>query len=114
MGRGRPVKSRIRQNMIDVLFFLKKATGYDIYKHYIKIFGRVTLRSMYYHLKKGTALKEFTINEIKQEKGEFSWGNTTEKIYYELGEKANPRLSDEIKEYFNSNADKNSNAGNLK
>jgi hypothetical protein len=100
MVRGRPIKSRIRQNMIEILFFLKKATGYDIYKHYIKIFGKVTLRSMYYHLKKGTALNEFLIENIVEEKGEYSWGNVTEKIYYTLGQKAETKIPNEVKEYF--------------
>ena len=100
MVRGRPIKSRIRQNMIEILFFLKKATGYDIYKHYIRIFGKVTLRSMYYHLKKGKYLNEFVIERITQEKGEFSWGNTTEKIYYELGAKAEPKIPNEVRDYF--------------
>jgi hypothetical protein len=100
MVRGRPIKSRIRQNMIEILFYLKKATGYDIYKHYIRIFGKVTLRSMYYHLKIGTGLNEFKIEKIVEEKGDFSWGNTTEKIYYELGSKSEPKLPNDVKEYF--------------
>ncbi|MFA6088312.1 MAG: hypothetical protein WC755_00480 [Candidatus Woesearchaeota archaeon] len=100
---GRPVKSKIRQNMIEILFYLKRATGYDIYRHYIKIFGKVTNRSMYYHLKKGTALNEFAVFEIKQEKGDYSWGQTTEKIYYELGEKAEPKLPKEVSDYFSKN-----------
>lgn len=100
MPRGRPIKSRIRQNMIEILFFLKKGTGYDIYKHYVKIFGKVTLRSMYYHLKKGTALGEFKILEIKEESGDYSWGQTTEKIYYELSDKAEVKMPDDVKNYF--------------
>jgi len=48
--RGRPVKSEIRQNIVEILFYLKRAYGYDIYKVYIKIFPKVTLRSIYYHL----------------------------------------------------------------
>jgi len=89
--KGRPPNSQIRQNMIEILYHLKSAYGYQISKEYHKIFGSATRRVIYYHLKKGLSLEEFEIDRIEQEKGEFSWGNMAEKIYYKLGKRAEPR-----------------------
>ena len=47
MPRGRPIKSAIRQNVVEILYFLKKGYGYDIYKAYRDIFPAVTMRSIY-------------------------------------------------------------------
>jgi len=38
-----------------------------------KYFQSALLRSIYYNLKKGAALGEFEVVEIKTEKGDFSW-----------------------------------------
>lgn len=100
MPRGRPIKSEIRQNIIEILFFMKKGYGYEIYKVYIAIFPKVTMRSIYYHLKKGTDLKEFKVEKIEKEKGDYSWGAEAEKIYYALDDKAKPVSNDKVKEYF--------------
>lgn len=89
--RGRPINSIIRQNMVEILFILGNAYGYDIYKNYIEKFPKVTLRSIYYHLKKGLDTAEFEIERIEKEKGEYSWGETAEKIYYRLGKNASPK-----------------------
>ena len=97
--RGRPVNSVIRQNMTEILFYLGKAYGYDLYKHYIEIFPKVTLRSIYYHLRKGTELGEFEIEKIEKEKGEYSWGEMAEKIYYKLGKSASPKGDPKVKQY---------------
>ena len=99
--RGRPVKSQIRQNMVEILFYMKKAYGYEIYKAYVKIFPRITLRSIYYHLRKGIVIEEFKILNIEKEKGDYSWGTEAEKIYYGLGPGAKPSGNDRVKEYFN-------------
>ncbi|MCX8147137.1 MAG: hypothetical protein N3D84_01580, partial [Candidatus Woesearchaeota archaeon] len=53
MPRGRPAKSQIRQNIIELLYFLGQSSGYDVYKLYIQIYPKVTMRSIYYHLKSG-------------------------------------------------------------
>ncbi len=98
MTRGRPVKSQIRQNIIELLFFLKEGYGYDIYRHYKEIFPPVSMRVIYYHLKKGTDLGEFKINKIIKENGNFSWGNEAEKIYYSLGQEAHPVGNERVKE----------------
>jgi len=64
MAKGRPVKSEIRQSVVEILYYMKQGYGYEIYKAYIAIFPKVTMRSIYYHLKKGTALHEKKKKEI--------------------------------------------------
>jgi hypothetical protein len=98
MPRGRPVKSEIRQNVVDILHYMKKGYGYDIYRTYVKVFPRCTLEVIYYHLKKGVSLGEFTIQQVKQEQGNFSWGPMVEKTYYALGPNAKPRVNERIRE----------------
>jgi len=98
MVRGRPVKSQIRQNIIELLFFLKEGYGYDIYRHYMDIFPPVSMRVIYYHLRKGSDLGEFKVNKIVKENGNFSWGSVAEKIYYSLGKEASPVGNERVKE----------------
>ena len=100
--KGRPVASAIRQNIVEILYFMKEGYGYDIYKAYIAIFPKVTMRSIYYNLKKGLALGEFKVSQIKVEKGEYSWGSQVEKKYYSLSERAKPVSNDEVRKYFES------------
>jgi len=97
--KGRPIKSEIRQNIVEILYFLKEGYGYDIYKVYINVFPKATMRSIYYHLKKGVELGEFKVKQIKSEKGEYSWGGEAEKIYYILGPNAKPSMNKRVKEY---------------
>ena len=87
---GRPVGSEVRQNIVDILYYKGPSYAYEVYKIYIKIFPKVTMRNIYYHLKKGVALEEFKIEEIKKEKGNYSWGSIAEKIYYSLGKNSKP------------------------
>ncbi|MBT3408014.1 hypothetical protein HOK68_03555 [Candidatus Woesearchaeota archaeon] len=100
--RGRPKGSKIRQNVINILYFYSPLTGYDIFKKYIKIYGRVTSRSIYYHLKYGTNIGDFEINKIINEKGNFSWGESSQKIYYNLTGGAIADIDDNIKDYYNN------------
>ena len=100
MPKGRPVKSEIRQNMIELLFFTKEGYGYGIYKNYIAIFPKVTMRSIYYHLKKGVDLNEFKVSKIERVKGNYSWGPEAEKTYYSLGPNAKPTMNKQVKEFF--------------
>lgn len=100
MPKGRPVKSEIRQNIVEILYFMKEGYGYEIYKAYIVIFPKVTMRSIYYHLKKGVDLNEFKVSKIEKEKGNYSWGGEAEKIYYSLGDAAKPTVNEKAKEYF--------------
>lgn len=98
--RGRPIGSSIRQNIIELLYFKGKSYGYDLYKDYCALFPKVTLRVIYYHLKKGVALGEFKLKIIKLEKGNYSWGGEAEKKYYALGPSANPKIDAKVKAYF--------------
>ncbi|MEK6949485.1 MAG: hypothetical protein AABX34_04635 [Nanoarchaeota archaeon] len=106
MPKGRPVRSEIRQNIIEILFYTKEGYGYEIYKNYIAIFPKVTMRSIYYHLKKGVALNEFKVSKIEKEKGDYSWGGEAEKIYYSLGNNAKPLGNAKVKEYFDKKGKK--------
>jgi len=100
MARGRPTESKIRQNIVEILYFIKKGYGYDIYRAYRDIFPAVTMRSIYYHLKKGVATKEFKVESIKSEKGNYSWGPSAEKVYYSLGPNAKPMIDKKVEVYF--------------
>jgi hypothetical protein len=98
--RGRPTGSSIRQNMVEILYHRGKAYGYDLYRDYCALFPKVTLRVIYYHLKKGVALGEFVLETIRLEKGKYSWGDAAEKKYYKLGPAVNPRLDKRVRDYF--------------
>ena len=102
--RGRPIKSQIRQNIIELLFYMKKAYTNDVYKKYIAIFPKVTMRVIYYHMKKGVTLNEIKVAEIKKEKGNFSWGSEVEKTYYSLGPNSKPVGDLRVNEYFDKSA----------
>lgn len=97
MKKGRPPKSQIRQNIIEILYYLGKGYGYEISKIYNEVFPPVTQRSIYYHLKKGVLIKEINVHKIEQERGEFSWGTVVEKIYYSLGNAAQPKGEKRVK-----------------
>ena len=102
MPRGRPVKSQIRQNIIEILFYLKQGYGYNIAKVYEEIFPSVHMRSIYYHLRKGVTTGEIIVHEIKEEKGEFSWGQKVEKTYYAIGKEAQIKGNKDVAKYFTS------------
>jgi len=97
MPRGRPVKSQIRQRIVEILAVMKKGYGYQIFQVYEKIYPRITMRSIYYHLGKGLKTGEFEVEAVQMEKGDYSWGSEAEKIYYMLGAKAEPRGDERIK-----------------
>lgn len=97
--RGRPVKSQIRQNIVEILYYLGRGYGYQLAKIYNEIFPQVTQRSIYYHLRKGMQTKEIEIHRIEEEKGQFSWGSVVEKKYYALGDKAEPKGNEKIQEF---------------
>jgi len=97
MPRGRPVKSVVRQNIIEILYFLKGAYGYELYKIYREIFPKTTMRNVYYHLKKGVSLKEIEIQKIEKVQGNYSWGPEAEKVFYKLGPNANPKIDLRVK-----------------
>ncbi len=98
--RGRPTYSKVRQNMVEILMHMGSGYGYQIYKAYKDLFPAVTLRVIYYHLKKGKELGEFEVAEIKKTKGDYSWGGEAEKIFYKLGPKAKPSNDETVRAYF--------------
>ncbi len=87
---ARPTKSVIRQNIIEILHYLGEGYGYQIAKIYNEVFPPVTMRSVYYHLRKGVQTGELNVHKIGVEKGEFSWGDSVEKIYYTIGRYGDP------------------------
>ena len=102
-GQGRPLGSKVRQNIVEILYFYKQMHGYDIYKVYTDLYPPVTLRLIYYHLRKGLDTKEFRIQKISHKEGNYSWGNDTENIIYELGEQARPIIEPRIKMHWEKN-----------
>ena len=102
MKKGRPIGSKIRQNVVEILYYLGRGYGYHIAKIYNEVFPKVTQRSVYYHLKKGVLTGEIAVHKIEEEKGEFSWGQTVEKTYYMLGGKAQPRGLRRVQDFLKS------------
>lgn len=101
MGRrGRPTRSVIRQNVVELLHVMGEGYGYQIYKAYKDIFAPVTLRVIYYHLAKGKDLGEFEVAGVKKTQGEYSWGPEAERIFYKLGPNAKPQGLDEVRAFF--------------
>lgn len=103
MKKGRPIRSVIRQNIIEILYYLGKGYGYQISKIYNEVFPPVTQRSIYYHLRKGVMTREISVHSIKQEKGDFSWGSEVEKKFYSLGSLAMAKGSLRVKEFLGVN-----------
>ena len=99
MPRGRPVRSAIRQNLVELLYFLGKGHGYEIYKIYVHLFPKTTLRSIYYNLRKGVQTGEFRVLKVAHTKGDYSWGGSVEHIYYALGDQAQPMALERIEQY---------------
>ena len=107
-GPGRPLGSEIRQNIIELLAHLREAHGYAVYKSYVDIFPRVTMRSIYYHLVKGVETKEFAIAKVRREKGNYSWGPEATKTYYKLGPLASPKGLARVERHFKARKEKRS------
>lgn len=99
-ARGRPLGSEVRQNVIDVLSHMGKAYGYQIHKVYKDLFPPVTLRTIYYHLKKAKSLGLVKVEKIQTTEGNYSWGTTAEKTFYSLTTKAKARPRKEVEAYF--------------
>ena len=102
MVKGRPIKSQIRQNVVEILYYLGEGYGYQIAKMYNEVFPHATQRSIYYNLQKGLLTKEIEVHKIEEERGEFSWGTVVEKKYYMLGKNAEPKGEKRIKEYLDT------------
>ncbi len=100
MKQGRPFGSEIRQNIVELLHYMGEGYAYKIYKAYISIFPKISMRSVYYHLKKGSDIGEFEIKSIRSEQGDYSWGDRAERIIYKLGPRAIAQGNKKIKEFF--------------
>lgn len=102
--RGRPFRSAVRQNIVNILAVVGEGYAYDIAKAYMDLFPKVSTRLIYYHLKKGVELKEFAAKGTKTELGKYSWGQSADKHYYSLGPVASPAqlpsTASLIKDYF--------------
>ncbi len=98
--RGRPTKSVIRQNIIEILYYMGEGYGYQIYKAYKELLSAVTLRVIYSHLAKGKSLGEFEVAGVKKTVGDYSWGPEAERIFYKLGPQAKPHMLPEVKAFF--------------
>lgn len=92
--RGRPRKSLIRDRMQTIVDALGVTYGYEIYKVYQDTYTSVDLRSMYYHLKKGSELDEFEEVGVQEVKGDFTWGDVSMRKCYILGPNATQRADD--------------------
>ena len=101
---GRPIGSEIRQNIVELLSVCGKAYGYELYQYYLDIFPKCTGKSIYYHLKKGLDTGEFLLEDVKCEKGNFSWGGSVERKYFIVGPHAKVTGNPKVKEYFKRKA----------
>ncbi|MCA9477792.1 MAG: hypothetical protein KC535_01460 [Nanoarchaeota archaeon] len=97
---GRPARSVVRDRLAEMLFIAGKLTAYDAHKHYQQLFSSATQRNIYYQLRRGVDLGLFNIADVVQEEGEYSWGPTTRKVYFELAKAASVQFNKQIKEYF--------------
>jgi len=89
--RGRPAFSPIRNNLVELLFFVGEGYGYELYKKYIQVFNKTTMRSVYYHLNKGVELGVFKIEKVENIPGSYSWGEGVRRVVFTLGENAEPK-----------------------
>jgi hypothetical protein len=100
---GRKPKSQIRDDIVELLYFLKEAYGYDLYKKYCKVYDKkISMRSIYYHLNKGVELGVFNLKEVRDVKGEFSWGSGAKQVIFQLASGANPKALKEVEEKVNN------------
>ena len=82
--RGRSLGSPIRDNLIELLHFIGPSYGYSLFKNYKKVWGNVSLRSIYHHLSKGVDLGLFEVKGVEKAKGEYSWGSGVQRTVYKL------------------------------
>ena len=100
MKRGRPPGSPVRQNVTELLAQFGELHGYEVYKHYLKMFPKVSMRAVYYSLRNGVKKGHFKIAKIEKQQGSYSWGPEAQRVYYGLGELAKPTGDVKVKKYF--------------
>jgi len=99
--RGRSLGSPIRDNLIDLLYVLGPSYGYVLYKNYKKIWGQVSIRSIYHHLSKGVELGLFEVSGIEKAEGNYSWGSGVQRTIYKLAKDVQPKNPEQIKKQLN-------------
>ncbi|TRO62008.1 hypothetical protein E2P64_00555 [Candidatus Bathyarchaeota archaeon] len=82
-GMARQVRSSVRSRIVEILRE-GSAYGYEIFKKYKARYGDISIRLVYYHLSKGEKDGLFEVKDIKNTKGNFSWGASTKRKYYKL------------------------------
>ena len=100
MKRGRPSGSPVRQNVTELLAQFGELHGYEVYKHYLKMFPKVSMRAVYYSLRNGVKKGHFKIAKVEKTAGSYSWGPEAQRVYYGLGELAKPTGDVKVKKYF--------------
>lgn len=99
---ARPARSKVRDQLAEILYIAGKLTAYDAHKHFLAIFGKATQRNIYYQLRRGVEIGIFRVEDVVDEKGDYSWGSVSRKVYYELAPAASPQLNTQVKHYFDS------------
>lgn len=89
-SRGRPIHSDVRDRISKLLLEGGPTYGYDIYRKYNKQYKKVALRSIYYNLEKGIELGVFTVKEVQQHKGNYSWGESAKRVIFDLAVRNKP------------------------
>lgn len=77
------VRNSVRSRIVEILKE-SPAYGYSVYKKYRSRFGSVSLRLIYYHLRKGEEDGLFEVVDVEKASGEFSWGESSKRKYYKL------------------------------
>jgi len=96
--RGRKPGSEVRENLIEVLHVLKRGYGYQLYKAYVEVFPKVSMRLIYYHLRKGCEFGLFRVEQVTLVPGDYSWGPDAQKVFYSLGPKALPKKLQRVRD----------------
>ncbi|MFW6378805.1 MAG: hypothetical protein ACOCZV_02175 [Nanoarchaeota archaeon] len=99
MPRGRPSYSLVRERLKQLLYLLGPLTAYDAHKHYVELFAKTSRRNVYYQLSKGEELGFFKIDRVEEEHGDYSWGSTSRKVYYELAAKTPVSIDKRVREH---------------
>ncbi|MBI2176250.1 hypothetical protein HYU40_02770 [Candidatus Woesearchaeota archaeon] len=102
MKRGRPSHSPVRQNITELLAQFGELHGYEAYKHYVKVFPKVSMRAVYYSLRNGVKKGYFKIAKVEKKTGNYSWGPEAQRVYYANGEMAKPTGDMKVRKYFES------------
>lgn len=100
MKLGRPYNSPVRQNIIELLSQFGELYGYEAYKHYVRLFPKVSMRAVYYSLRNGVKKGYFKIAKVEKKAGNYSWGPEAQRVYYANGEMAKPTGNEKVKQYY--------------